>query len=188
MVTPFGVTPGWLRVYLDLAASGMEDREARRKADESAGIRGKGFAGMKIAAAGSSARGDNSLILKVPVEGGASVLKNAENEPLLSEHGKWRREHIGALQASYGKTPYYEHLMPEIKAVYDDSVGITLERFNSRLLDVALNWIDVDCLKENAARLQKVMEETKNAINRDLSIFDALFRLGKRTSFGLLNN
>ena len=157
MVTPFGVPARWLASYLQGAAPDIEGKQRARCL-----IKG----GM----------------LTVPVAGGASVLKRRGADPLLSDHGKWRREHLGAWQAAYGRTPYFEHLMPEIADVYAASVGMRLEEFNGRLLGIALRWLD-EGSGADIERLQGVREEICAKIQPELSVFDALFRLGKAAVF-----
>lgn len=145
------------------------------------GARGKEFARTRI----------DGRMLGVPVEGGAQTLKHADANPLLSEHGKWRREHLGAWQAAYGRTPYFIHLMPEIEAVYRESEleALTLEEFNQRLLRVAERWLQWDeemRLPEGLPGRSKpdfeaIAEELRGKIRWDHSIFEALFRFGKET-------
>lgn len=148
---------------------------------ERSGVRGKDFARTRI----------EGGMLGVPVEGGAQVLKRYGAEPMLSEHGKWRREHLGAWQAAYGRTPYFIHLMPEIEAVYRESEleALTLEEFNERLLRVAERWLQWDETLEAAAMpaeaskpdFKAVAEAMREKIRWDHSIFEALFRFGKET-------
>lgn len=176
MVTPFLVTSRWLEVYLHELDLGLKETKARHEADRLCGICGKLFAHGAL----------SSLTLTVPVEGGASTLKKPEAEPLLSDHGKWRREHLGAFAAVYGRTPYFQHLMPEIAEIYDGSHEITLEDFNSRLLQLAIKWIDPSIRNQMHGSLQKVRKETADRLNFDISIFDALFRLGKITGLAFI--
>ena len=113
-------------------------------------------------------------------------MKKKTANPVLSEHGKWRREHIGAINAAYGRTPFYAHLIAEIDAVYAGSEGITLEDFNSRLTDVVFGWFDQGALTSTGdERIEKVRKEISAKLNEDLSIFDALFRLGREAVFAL---
>lgn len=35
----------------------------------------------------------------------------------LSEHGRWRHVHWGALYSAYGRTPFFEHLAPQLQPV-----------------------------------------------------------------------
>lgn len=148
---------------------------------ERSGARGKDFARTRI----------EGGMLGVPVEGGAQVLKRYGAEPLLSEHGKWRREHLGAWQAAYGRTPYFIHLMPEIEAVYRESEleTLTLEEFNERLLRVAERWLQWDekVIVPGAPSghtepdFKAIAERLRGKIRWDHSIFEALFRFGKET-------
>lgn len=175
MVTPFGASVAWVSAYLDGLASGESDTEAREGASRLAGVKGKEFARCRI----------STLTLTVPVEGGAGVLKHRGADPVLSEHGKWRREHLGALNAAYGRTPYYEHLMPQIEEIYKNSEGIRLEEFNRRLLDVALGWLTPMPDAAERERLKGVIGEKRRETDCALSIFDVLFRLGKEGVFAL---
>jgi len=173
MVTPLGVTSEWMGVYLHALRDGLCQEESRQTANHAYGVSGKQFARCPI----------STGVLTVPVEGGGSVLKRHDADPILSEHGKWRREHLGAWNAAYGRTPYYVHLMPEIEEVYMHSEGLRLEEFASRLLDVARDWLDSDAI--GAPLPESVREEVRRHIRLNLSIFDALFRLGRETVLGL---
>lgn len=169
MVTPLTVTPAWLRLWLGSAG---HDAGA---ASLALGITGKEFARCRI----------STGVLTVPVEGGAGILKRRNSDPVLSEHGKWRREHLGAWQTAYGRTPYFGHLMPEIAAVYEISAGMRLEEFNSRMLGVALGWIGTLPAEADRRRLAAVCDAAVKRVMPGLSIFDALFRLGKEAVFAL---
>lgn len=117
--------------------------------------------------------------------GGASVLKRRGADPVLSEHGKWRREHLGAWNAAYGRTPFFPYLMPQIEEVYRRSEGMTLGEFTAALLDVAVSWIEPEVLRADGEMIQAVRTETDVKVDRSLSIFDAIFRLGKESAFAL---
>ena len=160
MVTPFGPSARWLLT--------------------GEGVTGKEFARMHILSAG------RETVLSVPVEGGANALKRRDASPAISGHGKWRREHLGALETAYSRTPYYPHLIPEIEAVYALPDGTLLEEFNRRLLEVALRWCDCGVSPEEMPRhVLAYGRETATKINLNLSIFDALFRFGKDTGIAL---
>lgn len=194
MVTPLTVTPVWLRHYADALGAGLDPRRARAEATRLTRVAGKEFARCAI----------STGTLTVPVCGGAGVLKRRGADPVLSEHGKWRREHLGAWNAAYGRTPFYIHLMPQIEAVYARSEGMTLEEFNTALLEVALTWLDPSILTHPAAtpeaslagsaseasgipeaRLAAVRAEARAQVDASLSIFDALFRLGRDGVFAI---
>lgn len=179
MVTPFGFTPAWMAHYLKLLHEGVADCEARIAANRLFGVAGKKFAKALLA-------GD--VTLSVPLVGGASVMKRRDAWPLISSHGKWRREHLGAWLTAYGRTPFFIHLMPEIEMVYqsaaDDSA---LEDFNSALLRVALGWLsDYDEATAEKVKLQSWIAKFNIISQSSLSIFDSLFRYGKDTLFAII--
>lgn len=150
----------------------MPHEAAALQADSQSHIEGKSFSRLKL----------SGLTLSVPVEGGAARLKHRDADPLISEHGKWRKEHLGAFSAIYGRTPYYEHLMPEIAEVYGQCQGWSLERFNASLLHIALRWTGLNCQKGNMPHLPAgVAEEVLGKIDPEISIFDSIFRLGRET-------
>ncbi|MDE6007351.1 MAG: WbqC family protein [Muribaculaceae bacterium] len=177
MVTPLTVTVGWLRIYNGHLRAGNSDIESRRYANREAGISGKMYARCEL----------RGYRLTVPLEGGAGVLKHKEADPKLSEHGKWRREHLGAWRAAYGRSPYFIHLFPEIEEVYSRSGGMSLEEFNSRLLEVALGWLDRSIFEvEELSAISKIAAETRSITDESLSVFDLLFRIGPDAIFALL--
>lgn len=175
MVTPLTATVGWLREYSRGLDAGLGDAESRRAACRATGIKGKSYARCDI----------RGYRLTVPVEGGSSVLKRGDADPLLSNHGKWRREHLGAWNAAYGRTPYFIHLYPEIEEVYETSSGMKLEAFNSRLLEVASGWLDFDSLRSGDSKIIKISDEIKSLADDGLSVFDLLFRIGPDAIFAL---
>lgn len=175
MVTPLTVTPEWLRRYLREREGKKPDIEARLAASRASGISGKEFARCRIATG----------VLSVPVAGGAGLLKRHDTDPPLAEHGKWRREHLGAWAAAYGRTPWFIHLMPRLEEVYMDSAGLRLEEFNSRLLAAALDWLDPAAVALHRERLGGVIAETRARVSDGLSVFDLIFRLGRDAVFAL---
>lgn len=140
---------------------------------------------------------DNRQLI-VPVEGGGSALKRALHRGdisglRLSNHGRWRDEHLGTLSALYGKAPYYPHIMDRIETVYRNSNDILLADFNLALIEIANNMLNLsetlpalrEMQKHAPARFEALHNEISKKINPDYSIFDALFRLGKESIFGL---
>lgn len=77
--------------------------------------------------------------------------------------------------------------MPRLEEIYDNSQGISLEEFNSRLLDLVLSMIDRDALTMrmtvDSSRL--IRQEKRLLIDPDLSILDALFHMGKEVTLAL---
>lgn len=134
-----------------------------------------------------------ALTLSVPVEGGGHALRSRNvdlSRIMLSEHGKWRSEHLSAWRTAYGRTPYFVHLYPEIEAVYRESEErkMSLAEFCGEMDKVVWRWISPgkDLLERTLTGQQRMLtesqrryfEEIARRINGELSIFDALFRLG----------
>ena len=188
MVIPFAPSAEWYASYLRAVASGLSADDAAVRACIAAGVVGKAFSRTLITGPQGPVR------LTVPVDGGAGVLKRMGGgdgmllpSPLLSDHGKWRREHLGAWNAAYGRTPYFPHLFPELESVYNSSEGESLAGFSLRLHRVAMRWRGSPFIDdENRVRLRGVMMEYETKVNSSVSIFDALFRLGRNTLFALL--
>lgn len=180
MVIPFAPSLEWVREYLDSIADGEAPAAAAAEASERCGYRGKDFARTHISAAAGVS------MLGVPVEGGASVLKRRDADPLISSHGKWRSEHLGAWNAAYGRMPYYQHLIPELEDAYADALTLSLEEFNKRILQIAMDWIDYGDARKHKGRLNLKISEISIKVDPKLSIFDAIFRFGKETVFALI--
>ena len=133
-------------------------------------------------------------MLTIPLEGGAGVLKH--NLPVekfrLSDHGNWRHTHLHALEASYGKAPYFGELMSRIEEVYNDDF-ILLKDFNIAIDRVCWSFLTRD---RNPILLKKEFladeaplargEEILAGLNASLSIIDALMRLGPETLLGIM--
>ena len=171
---PFALSLGRMREYLRTGRADASPRDAAR-----------------TLIAGPDGRPD---MLSVPVDGGRSVLKRRDadlHRIAISEHGRWRQEHLGAWNAAYGKTPFFIHLFPQVEEVYATASRSSLGEFNNALLSAALTFLDYqecsglieDAERENPSRLAEIRRELATKVNTELSIFDALFRLGKNTVF-----
>lgn len=171
-LSPGSLTSEWMAAYFQRRAAGRTADEAIAEACVLCPCMGKARAHIELV----------GLPLTVPVTGGAKGLKDSAADPLLSEHGKWRREHLGALKTVYGKAPYFDHLARLLEEVYRSSEGLALSGFARSLLAVAEKWCPPGL--EIPTGIEEAAAETKALIFPRLSIFDALFRLGKRSSLG----
>lgn len=143
------------------------------------------------------ARIDGGLMLTVPIEGGASRLKRTPSADLpISAHGRWQEVHLGALKATYGRSPYFAYLFPEIEKVYREKGSGTLNEFNEAIHSIALRWLSLDpegirvirdAVKIDPDRIRTLGRERKKGIDPDYSILHLLFRLGKESLFVLLS-
>lgn len=134
------------------------------------------------------------IMLSVPIVGGNSILKRRDlriDDVMISSHGDWQHKHLGAWQAVYGKTPYFQHLFPMLKEVYDNYSEGSLLDFNNALFRIAVDFLELDTIEESVKRLEKknpellddLRRETLEKCDKDLTIFDSLFRLGKEAVF-----
>lgn len=113
----------------------------------------------------------------------------------ISDHGNWPHVHLGAINARYGRYPYFTFLFDQLRDAYADIPG-TLPEFNTRIDDIITSWIDREAIisarqllssdPRAAASLRRSCLELKTNLNTRLSILDAIFRLGKNTTLLLL--
>lgn len=111
----------------------------------------------------------------------------------ISEHGNWRHTHTEALRASYGRTPFWDHYSPRLLDIYSRpltslrSLNEAIHEFVCRSLGIPHS---LEQLKHEAAGKPGLMAAVRaEAIadsDMELSILDAMFRLGPDTIFLLL--
>lgn len=183
MVIPFAPAPGW---FSSLFGEMMKERNFEESALTVSGcVATREYARTAI-------QGGN---LCIPVEGGASVLKRRGAVPVVAEHGRWRQSHQGAWNADYGKTPFFGHIYPAFQEIYQLPVGLPLEEWNRRFAEVVIKMLrpeeELPAIMEMAQTRRMLLNELKREytakINYNLSIFDALFRYGRDTLFGLVD-
>lgn len=131
------------------------------------------------------------MVLTVPVVGGASAVKRLSPECLeISSHGDWTRIHLGAIDAAYGREPYFQHYFPDISAI----IGRYPERLadlNSSLLSVIIDSLRYDAMAEELRdykkrfpkRMQSIRGRMIKMIDPGHSILEPLFRFGPDTIF-----
>lgn len=115
---------------------------------------------------------------------------------MISDHGRWRQEHLGAINATYGKTPYFPYIFPELEKIYWEKSNGSLGEFNRELFEFVYRFLDVDSIRKaidemnlrNPRRLGQLKRELETKVNLNYSIFDALFRLGKNTAFVIFDD
>ena len=131
------------------------------------------------------------MVLTVPVVGGSSAAKRMRPEQLeVSEHGDWTRIHLGAIEAAYGREPYFQHLFPEIAAVIADHPQ-QLARLNVLLMEKMMDFIGYgDAIEgmrslcaENPERCTAIARRLEQKIDTNHSFLEPLFRLGPDAIF-----
>ncbi len=131
------------------------------------------------------------MVLTVPVVGGSSAAKRLKPSELeISGHGDWTRIHLGAIEAAYGKEPYFTHLFPEIA----EAIGHYpqhLASLNVLLLDKMMDFLgyrkaieEIKKLREtNPKRCMDIARRLESKINPLHSFLEPLFRLGPDSIF-----
>ncbi len=172
---------GWYAAWIRACINGSEDPEG--EANRKLGVKGKDFARCIIPVQGKPA------FLSVAVEGGAhSLCRNGAQDRLtLSMHGGWPRVHMGAVEAVYGRSPFYPYLSPLIGEIVSEPPK-SLRRLNISLHETIRTMLDVEAAKRPLP--QAVLErgrEVAEMIDPSLSVIDAIMRLGGETLLGLLS-
>ncbi len=138
---------------------------------------------------------DGGQVLTVPVEGGSSAVKRGPvSELRVSAHGDWPRIHLGALEAAYGKEPYFAHLFPEI-AEEISGYPESLTELNGRLLRMMLSFAGYadeigplrNLLSRHPQRVAGIAGRLEAGCDLTHSYLEPLFRFGRDAIFLLLD-
>lgn len=79
--------------------------------------------------------------LTVPLVGATHNMATPLREVRISEHGNWRRLHWGALYSAYGRTPYFDHIAPELEAIIVDGHQTHLLELNTQLQQLIVDFM-----------------------------------------------
>lgn len=197
---PYMAATSWYRSYLDarLAMSAtppdVADTEAVIRANRSDLTSAKALCRTTIA----GAHGQPPMTLSVPIAGGSSAVRRWEaTEWRLSDHGRWQHIHLGAIQAAYGSSPLYPHIMDTLRPVIDYPVtsGVSMfAQLSHAIHRIVLGHLNIDenicALREMINARQDFASVLRHEYSRDvieyLSIFDVIFRKGEDAIFALL--
>lgn len=133
-------------------------------------------------------------LLTVPVEGGASEVKRGDvGNFKISDHGDWIRIHCGALEAAYGREPFFQHIFPGLSSIIEHH-GESLMGMNSAILLHLYDTVEYDEEREEMIRFKESHRARWDSIRERLlrqtdpthSIAEPLFRFGKDTLFLIL--
>lgn len=136
------------------------------------------------------------MVLSVPIEGGASTLKRCRLADLrISHHGDWPRIHLGAMEAAYGREPYFCHFFPEIAGMIEQYPP-SLMMLNMSLAGYMLDCMDfrnekagLEALRaQYPERFSSIALQMSNRCDLRHSFIEPLFRFGKDAIFLLLDN
>ena len=169
-IPPYLPTPGWYAAFM---RSGGDIASANSRL----GISGKDFVRAAI-------RGQ---LLSAAVEGGSGRLKGRHDVSgiRLSDHGNWPHVHLGALEARYGRAPYYQYVMPGLRRILDNPPE-TLAELNMRLHRHVMTFLTA-FPSDLPPGARERAGELKESADPALSIIDTLMNLGPETSLLLYN-
>ena len=85
---------------------------------------------------------NGAQVLTVPVEHIGSTGRIIMRDLHIAEHGNWRRVHWGAIFSTYGKTPFFEYVADDLKAVYERQHKWLID-FNMELHQVIVEFLDL---------------------------------------------
>lgn len=143
-----------------------------------------------------SSNSPEGMMLTVPVVGGSSAVKRLHPEELeVSGHGDWTRIHLGAIDAAYGKEPYFQHFFPGIAEVIR-RYPVRLADMNRKLFAGMLDEICYRATSEDVESFRKANPQRYDNIRRRMltkidicnSWIEAIFRLGPDLAFLLPKN
>lgn len=133
--------------------------------------------------------------LSVPILGGSAAIKRLPlTELRISAHGDWTRIHLGALEAAYGREPYFQHYFPHIAGIISAYPPL-LADMNRALLRVLLGPQERQSTLTALRSLRERHPERTAQIGRRLaanadpahSFIEPLFRFGPDSFFLLLD-
>lgn len=131
------------------------------------------------------------ITLTVPVTGGASAAKRLKPDELtISGHGDWTRIHLGAIEAAYGREPYFQFLFPEIEEIIS-RYPEHLRELNVSLMVCLMGFLrydesypEVERLRQsNPGRCSDIGTRLLRKVDPGHSLLEPLFRLGPDTLF-----
>lgn len=176
VVIPYLGSTAWYSRWLHYRMQGHDDATACGMAS---GEMDPGKSLRRTLICGSSPKGRVSgageLVLSVSVSKGPGFL--------LSAHGNWPHRHLGALEAIYGRTPFYPHIIGSLRDILRDTPE-SLPELNRRLHEAVTPWIDIEAADEALTNraASDLGRKLGTFVNDSLSILDPIFRFGKDTT------
>ena len=68
----------------------------------------------------------------------------------ISEHGRWRQLHWGALFSAYGKSPYFDYIADDLHRIIMGRQQLLLD-FNTQLHNLVVDFLDLPLLTRTMA-------------------------------------
>ena len=186
LTVPYLPSQKWMSEWIEHRLAGKSAVEAAVIADRCIDRRQMGRTLI------SGANG--TQLLTIPVTGGASVWKRRNlNDVEISQHGNWQHTHLGAIEAAYARTPYFDTLFDALKPLYSKAEG-SLALFNAAILEVLISFINIETLSDGITRRRKCQDRIlaewcdagKKLYREEISVLDPLMRYGPDTLYILL--
>lgn len=180
--------PGaWWRIHVASLLDGRSIEEATGIANRSAGIKPREWMRIRV---------EGDAVLSLPVDGGASALKNRHPDSwrMAGEAGRDLRKIHSTLNTLYGRTPYYFLLEDSLNAegAPGDRAKDVCTRAYKRIKAI-LGLDDPGLVKDIGRELERGSEtllalynEKAKAFSPALSIIDTIVRIGPDAIFALL--
>lgn len=157
-----------------------------------AGVKPRDVARTTVA----GARNSSPVRLSVAIEGGSSVVKRGKyDEWKISDHGRWRQMHLGAIEAAYGSTPYFRHLYPVLaEIIMSAEAGTPFTVLTDSLHTACLKFLEFhEIIPEilrlsevNPEKFRKIATEYNISADTNIAFLDVIFKMGKDSIFTLL--
>ena len=136
----------------------------------------------------------NPITLSVAVEGGGRKLRQwASIEDIsLSEHGDWRKIHLGAMEACLGKSPFYRDIEPLLSKVYIDMNLRSLKDFDSAIFESLFSFLMGNVKITDLAEFHtennwlRRGEEVAESILPSISALEVISGIGREALMGFM--
>jgi len=146
------------------------------------------------------------LLLSIPLKRGKHQQQDITTAK-ISHAQKWNIHHLRSIRTAYGKSPYFEHYIDELRGVIQNP-GETLWELNWAIFELINGWIGLDTPIRKSTDYQKEsnalvdfrqdkltsqdlpsypqVHEKEQGFQTDLSILDLIFHLGPESRSYLL--
>lgn len=115
--------------------------------------------------------------LTVPLVGETDNMATPMREVRISEHGNWRRLHWGALYSAYGRTPYFDHIAPDLEAIIINGHQTHLLELNTQLQQLIVDFMNLPITFNAQGLLNAQCPSAKHGRNSQFSIPNSQLRI-----------
>lgn len=186
-IVPAAPSGIWWKAFFDAIFEGIGEEEAILEANRKLSS-SKDYARFSL-----SPSPGTLMTLSLAIDGGSRQLRDKKLMPdlKLSDHGNWRKVHLGAFEAVLGKSPFYRHIESSLQNLYSDPSLSSLQDFNSAIFRIFYSFLMKNILPEDLKKFQDDLslkeraKELASAITPDTSIIQIYSNLGPETMPGI---